>query len=268
MRLAKLDRYFLILAALFALAVLRGRSLPGEDVLPDLFGAMVEGPVLANAAGGKAAQRQKVSALESENASLRREVEQLRGDVENARSLRRYFDKLKWRQRPRAVAAWVVGIDPDHYRRSFRIRTSSGERLRLDPVNGPHRLAVVTGRALLGVVDFIDNRRLSTVRRIDDDRFRIEAEVTTPAGVVRGIVEGRGEEQLSLGFVRHVKQLSLGMEVFTSAYDPDIPPGLLIGRIESIEDPENDGVEEVRVVPAAAFVRLGQVEVLVPKQGS
>ena len=113
MRLAKIDRYFLVLAALFGLAVVRGRSLPGEDVLPDLVGGMVDGPVLAQVVGAEATERRRLAELESENASLRREVTQLRGDVENARSLRQYFDQLRWRQRPRAVAAWVVGIDPD-----------------------------------------------------------------------------------------------------------------------------------------------------------
>ena len=66
--------------------------------------------------------------------------------------------------------------------------------------------------------------------------------------------------------MRLVRELEEGTPVFTSSFDPDIPPGLLVGRIEKAIDAEGDGVVEVSVRPAAGFVRLGQVEVLVPER--
>jgi cell shape-determining protein MreC len=262
-RLAKIDRYLLVLAALFGLAIVRGRSLPGEDVLPDLFGAVVEGPLRAGVAGD-VDPAQKTNALESRIASLQREVRELRGRVQDARDLRKYFDELQWPARPRAVHAWVVGIDPDPWQLTFRVRVGGDEGVRLDPENGPRRLAVVNGRALLGVVVAVDNRRLCTVRRVDDDRFKLEVEIETAGGVVRGIAEGRGDEVLAIRFARRTRQLEPGQEVFTSAYDADVPSGLLVGRVDKVEDKENDGVLEVSMAPASSFVRLGQVDVLVP----
>ncbi len=266
MRLAKIDRYLLVLAALFGLAIVRGRSLPGEDVLPDLFGAVVQGPILAGAAADKEGKH-KTNALQSEIAGLKREVRELQSQVQSARDLRKYFDEMKWPERPRAVHAWVVGIEPDPWQLSFRVRVGGDAGVRLEPLKGPRRLAVVNGRALLGVVVAVDNRRLCTVRRVDDGRFQIEVEVEVEGRLVRGVVHGKGDETLALRFTRLAEDLEKGMEVFTSAYDRDIPAGLLVGRIEEVADAENDGVTEVTVVPAASFVRLGQVDVLLPPQG-
>ncbi|MHC4940558.1 MAG: rod shape-determining protein MreC [Planctomycetota bacterium] len=266
MRLAKIDRVPLVLAALFGLAIVRGRSLPGEDVLPDLFGAVVQGPVRAGAAAGKDGKH-KTEALESEVAGLKREIRELRGQVQSARDLRKYFDEMKWPARPRAVHGWVVGIEPDPWQLGFRIRIPGDEGVRLDPENGPRRLAVVNGRALLGVVVSLDNRRLCTVRRVDDGRFQIEVEVEINGQIKHGIAQGTGDETMSLRFTRLAKDLELGTEVFTSAYDRDIPAGLFVGRVEEVTDREKDGVHEVKVVPAASFVRLGQVDVLLPARG-
>jgi len=265
-RLAKIDRYLLVLAALFGLAIVRGRSLPGEDVLPDLFGAVVQGPILAGAAADKDGKH-KTNALQSEIAGLKREVRELQSQVQSARNLRKYFDEMKWPERPRAVHGWVVGIEPDPWQLSFRVRVGGDAGVRLDSANGPRRLAVVNGRALLGVVVAVDNRRLCTVRRVDDGRFQIEVEVEVEGRLVRGIAHGKGDETLTLRFTRVAEDLERGLEVFTSAYDRDIPAGLLVGRIEEVADAENAGVTEVTVVPAASFVRLGQVDVLLPPQG-
>ena len=83
---------------------------------------------------------------------------------------------------------------------------------------------------------------------------------------MRGIAQGKGDEAIGIRFARFAEDLKPGMEVFTSAYDRDIPAGLLVGRVEKVADEERDGVTEVTVTPAASFVRLGQVDVLLPAQ--
>jgi len=39
-----------------------------------------------------------------------------------------------------------------------------------------------------------------------------------------------------------------------------------VGRIQSVKDAASDGIHEILVTPASAFVRLGQVEVLIPRR--
>jgi len=267
MRFRRIDRFLLVLAVLFVIAALRGRSLPGEEILPDLYGSFVERPLLASTMGKDEAPDKEAARLRSEVDSLKREVGQLRTQVAETRRLGQYFDKLQWRRVPRAVSGWVTGIDPDPWQRTLRVGcgTEHGVALSADPELGPSKLAVVSGTALLGVV-IRAHRRDSTVRRVDDDRFRLEVEIQTPAGVLRGVVSGQGGPLLALRFVRQVRDLQAGMGVFTSNFDPDVPPGLLVGRLESVSDEEGDGVKEVAVQPAASFVRLGQVDVLVPQR--
>ena len=263
MRFSRIDRFLLVLAALFVLAALRGRSLPGEEVLPDLYSTFVQRPLLAATSGEGASETQQITKLESQVASLEREVRQLRDQVADTRRQGRFFAELKWPTPPRSIPAWVTGIDPDPWQRAFNIGAGRADGVKLGR-NGHQKLAVVSGRALLGIVIEAE-RRISTVRRIDDDRFRLEVELQTPEGVLRGIIRGQGSEQMTLRFVHRARELADGMPVFTSSFDRDIPPGLLVGRIRSVKDAESDGIFEVAVEPASAFVRLGQVEVLVPR---
>jgi len=268
MRFHRIDRFLLVLAALFVVAALRGRSLPGEEVLPDLYGTFIERPLLAGTVGKSESPAKEAARLRSEVASLEREVRELRTQVTETRKLGQYFDQLEWPRQPRAVPAWVTGIDPDPWQLTLRIGcgTENGVALAGNADHGPQKLAVVSGKALLGVV-IRTHRRDSTVRRVDDDRFRLEVEIQNGTDVLRGIVSGQGGPLLALRFVRKVRGLKVGLPVLTSSYDADIPPGLLVGRIEAVSDEEGDGVREVAIQPAASFVRLGQVDVLVPRRG-
>ncbi|MHC4954417.1 MAG: rod shape-determining protein MreC [Planctomycetota bacterium] len=269
MRFSRIDRFLLVLAALFVLAALRGRSLPGEEVLPDLYGSLVQRPLRAGTANLGASPAREEEDLKSRVASLEREVRQLQEQVASTRELAGYFDKLEWPEPARAVGAWVTAYDPDPWQRTFRIGSGSNSGIRVGGVrvggvHQPEKLAVVSGSVLLGVV-IRSSQREATVRRVDDDRFALEVEVESPAGVLPGVVKGRGDQMLSLHFVRLVRELKAGTPVFTSSFDRDIPPGLLVGRIEKATDTEGDGVVEVSVRPAAGFVRLGQVDVLIPR---
>ena len=256
MRFRRIDRFLLVLAVLFVVAVLRVRSLPGEEILPDLYGNLVERPLLATTMGKSESPDKQAARLRSEVASLKREVQQLRTEVEDTRRLGEYFDTLEWRRAPRAVSGWVTGIDPDPWQRTLRVGCGTDQKVPLiNSDAGPTKLAVVSGRALLGTV-IRTNRRESVVRRVDDDRFKLEVEIKSPAGVLSGVVMGQGGPLLSLHFVRPVRGLQVGGEVFTSNFDPDIPPGLLVGTLEKVSDEDGDGVTEVTVEPAASFVRL------------
>ena len=63
--------------------------------------------------------------------------------------------------------------------------------------------------------------------------------------------------------MRSAGALAKGQEVFTSSYDPKIPPGLLVGTIDEVKENEGEGgPARVSVRPAASLSRLAQVEIL------
>jgi len=254
MRFRQIDRYLLLLAGLFVLAILRRTDFPGEEVLPDLYRATIHKPLLAQVSGALAQPQLDLTRLRSELEAAHHENAQLRQQLDSRRELGRYFRGITWRRPPIARPAWVLSVENDLYVQTFQIDEGSSSGIASE-------MAVVTGKALLGRVTHV-MRRLATVRRVDDPNFRIEIEVALGDGeYARGVAQGNGARGLEVRFLRAAK-VAPGAAVFTSAHDKKIPAGLLVGWLEKVEDAERDGVLEVTVTPAAALGRLSQVEVL------
>ncbi len=254
MRLRRIDRYLLLLAVLFTVAILKTADFPGEEVVADVYRAGIFRPLLAQAARSAAEEQVDLVRLRSELESARRENTRLREELENTRRLQGYFEALRWDAAPLARPASVVTVDADPFRRSFEIDVGRAEGL--EP-----GLPVVTGTALLGLVRAI-HQNGAFVTRVDDPNFRIEVEIETEAGPLPAIAIGTGERTMALRLLRGVRDLTGGLPVFTSSYHKLVPPGLLVGRLEVSDDAGHAGARLVRLVPAASLVRLAQVEVL------
>ena len=257
-RFRKINRYLLLLSALFVLAVLRDTDLPGEEILPDVYRATLHGPLLAPAAAAAHSDALNLVALKSDLEVSRREVRQLKEQLERTHQLRDYFQALVWRERPQAVPGWVFAVDTDVYRRSFFIDRGGNDGI--EP-----GMPVVIGTALLGVVITVEPR-LAVVRRLDDPAFRLEVEIETEQGVVHGVAHGNGDSGLDVRFVRSAESLRPGDSAFTSRYHEQIPPGLFICLVEKVDDVDQDGVHEVAVTPAAALGRWAQIHVIKKKK--
>lgn len=254
MRLRKIDRYLLVLALLFLMAVLLPGDLAGEEVLPDLFRVAVHRPLLAPLAQAVNGRTLEVTALRSELEAARREIRILKEQVQRRDELARYFRELKWEARPEAVPAWVSAVDADAFTRKLFISIGAAD-------GAAPGQPVVEGKALLGLVISVEPHH-AVVRRVDDPGFRLEVEIETEKGVERGVAEGNGARGLEVVFVRKADALKPGDPVFTSRYHELVPPGLLVGWVETVDDIDRDAIPEVTVTPAAALGRWAQVEVL------
>jgi len=253
MRFRKLDRYLLVLAGLFVLAVLRRSDMPGEEMLPDLYRAAIHEPLVAQMAGAPSDADEVVS-LRNELATAKQKIRMLEQQLSNRGELARYFRKLEWEAQPEAIPGWVFSVDTDNFRRNFRIDCGLGAGV------GPG-LPVVRGHALLGIV-FRAASHHAFVRRVDDPAFRLEVEIETEGGVERGVATGDGDRGIDVRFVRQARVVKEGDAVFTTRYHRLIPPGLLVGRVAKVEDMDQNGILEVEVTPAALLGRLAQIEVL------
>jgi len=254
MRLRRIDRYLLLLAVLFVVAILKTTDFPGEEIVADVYRAGIFRPLLAQAARSAAEDELTLVRLRSELETARRDITRLREELENTRRLHGYFEALRWDAAPLALPASVVTVDADSFRRSFQIDIGSGASVR-------QGLPVVTGTALLGLVRHVENN-IAFVTRVDDSNFRIEVEIETESGPVACVAEGTGDPTLALRLVRGVRDLRPGLPVFTSSHHPLVPPGLLVGTLLVAGDEQGLGTRQVRLLPAANLVRLAQVEVL------
>jgi len=259
MRIQRFHRYLLVLAALFVLAVLVRDDLPGEEMLPDAYRAAVGRPLVQPLAVAVHDGAVDAAEMRSRLAVAERQVRELTEQLERAHELERYFGQLRWEAPARAVPAWVFSVEADDYRRAFKIDrgTSSGVNV---------GMPVVAGRALLGVVMHADGN-IATVRRVDDPSFRIEVEIEGEGEVVRGVARGDGDRGVDVRFVPRATALRKGLKAFTSRYHVQIPPGLYVGDVSDVADVDEDGLQEVALLPAAALGRLSQVHVLLqPKR--
>lgn len=255
MRILRVDRFLIVLAALLALAVLRRGEWPGEEALPGLMRAAAPRALLAQAAQGGA--ESEAERLRSELASARLEIGQLREQVERTRELAGFFEKLRWKRPPVAIPAYVCGLEPDAFRRSFRIDV--GAAAGVTP-----GMAVVSGAALLGLVHSVSGTH-TVVLRTDDIRFATEVEIRSGGTSARGIARGRARGQgggIRVDFIPRQTPVERGQEVFTTAFGEEIPPGLVVGWVEDFEDVDDDGFLDISVRPAAEVRGVAQVEVL------
>ncbi|MBA3683944.1 MAG: hypothetical protein H0W72_01710 [Planctomycetes bacterium] len=113
-------------------------------------------------------------------------------------------------------------------------------------------MAVAIGWSLVGVVAGVQPSRC-LVRQVTDRESRIPAAVFADSDLVaEGVLSGTGERASSLlDFVedRPGLQLSAGMQVMTAAFDPNLPPGMVLGTITAAERSAQSAQWRIQVTP-------------------
>jgi len=254
MRFARIDRYLLLLAVLFVIAVLKPGDFPGEEVLPTVYRKAVYQPLLAQAADAAHGDTIDIVKLRAELAVAKHRIAELERQIDADSQLAAYLKRTRFERRLRAVEGWIYAIESNPYRLGFRVDLNEKHNVR-------RGMPVVVGQALLGRVVAVE-RRGATVRRLDDRAFRIEVSIVTSDGAVPGVARGNGERGLDVKLVRGAGALRAGDLVYTAREDARIPGGLFVGEVSSVEDIDENAIPEVTVTPAVALGSWAQVTVL------
>ena len=251
MRVHQDQKFFLVLAVCFIAGLLGPARLPGEGILPSVYRSWIYMPFFAPAQLGSVELSPEARAL---LAVKDREIVELKELLANQRQASRFLDKLEWRRPVTATPAWIVGVEPDPYRRFFRVHIPSG--------GAPEKGTPVTvGDTLVGVVDS-NAAGDPAIRRIDDTGFKLIIEILAGEEHLQGIATGTQPGSLRVEYVRGTAPVEVGAPIFTTAYDTKIPPGLLIGWVTRVDDENRDGILEIRAEVAALQRHLSQVEIL------
>lgn len=191
----------------------------------------------------------QLARLQSENVRLRMELK----DYKRLRAQLglRSFDDFT------AIPAYVLAmsLDPFHSRLVIGRGTRAGVTLGA-PV-------VVNGSTLVGFISAL-HEETAILQLLYHPATSLPAEVDNAAGS-RGLLQGKAFTALLLSSVPRDKALRVGDTVVTVHRRPDVPGGLLIGRVSEVTDEPHEPFLQARVEALFDPDALYAVAVLVPK---
>jgi rod shape-determining protein MreC len=118
---------------------------------------------------------------------------------------------------------------------------------------------VITAEGVVGLVTATSRHAAKTMLLLDR-QSAIDGIVQRSRA--RGIVRGRGTDQLAFEFVVRGGDVKIGDIVITSGLGGVYPKGLRIGEVEELLDPGGGLLQTATLRPAVDFGRLEQVFVM------
>ncbi len=143
----------------------------------------------------------------------------------------------------------VVGLDVKPWFRSVLVDRGAGHGVR---AGNP----VITAEGVVGLVTATSRHAAKTMLLLDR-QSAIDGIVQRSRA--RGIVRGRGTDQLEFEFVVRGGDVVVGDVVITSGLGGVYPKGLRIGEVVEISDPAGGLLQTADLRPAVDFGRLEQV---------
>lgn len=217
---------------------------------------------LADGAAGLWGRFTEIGRLRRENLRLRAEVEALRREVARLREASAEAERLErllaFRARVgyRSVAARVVGRDAARWFSTLVVDRGSRDGIR--PGTPAVTPTGVVGR-VIEVTPFA-----SRILLIADSRSAVGVFVQRTRDAA--VVEGRNTERLHLKYLSTAAQVRAGDLLVTSGLGGVFPPGLVVGRIATVEREEGALLQEAEVEPAARLDRLEELLLLLPQE--
>jgi rod shape-determining protein MreC len=209
--------------------------------------------------------------LESDNQTLREQLAdaqtQLTGDQELQQRVATLEDLLGLRSTldPEAVPAVVIGNGVSNFDWTVTIDKGTSDGI---AVGQPVVAGSSTSPRLVGIVVSVTPVS-SDVELLIDQHFQVAGRLSVTSET--GLVQGRGEQDLTMGLISPDAQVNLGgdqpIEVFTVSYEINgqhgrFPPDILIGQVASVVKNANTLETSVTVRPAVDFSALQYVLVL------
>jgi rod shape-determining protein MreC len=178
--------------------------------------------------------------LEEENAELRAQLDQVRGDEVREITDREVLEQLlaateiTFADDIEQVAARVVAGPVSSFEETVTIDKGSDHGIE-------EGMAVVTGAGFVGRVERVTSNR-SVVLLLNDARMTVSARLVTTQGL--GRVDGRGAQRSPVVELLADEQASEGEILQTSGLEGSLyPPGIPIGRIVSIPGGDADDAD-------------------------
>jgi len=192
-------------------------------------------------------------ALRAENERLNAEVARLREDETRLQQLSQLLQVKQAHPEEQFLAANVFAREPSNVKEMVAIDRGKRDGVR-------EGMAVVTeGGSLVGSITHVFDD-YAWVMLITDPDSAVTAMIQESRD--QGVVSGSYSRRLTMEFLRQAAVVNEGDMVLTSGIGGNFPPGLVIGRVSSVESSRQEIFKNVTVEPLASLSRLETVLVL------
>lgn len=200
---------------------------------------------------GGSSLEQENQRLRDENAELRQQVVRLKEAEAQNKVLRQQLN-FSADIAGKLQAAAVVAYQPDSFRQFITINRGRKDGLKVG-------MAVVAEGSLVGKISEVSSSH-AKVFLINNPDFKVNGLVQESRA--SGTVKGQLGSGLVMDKVPQGEDLKPGYSVVTSGLGGEFPKGILIGRVESVDQSENAIFQTAQLATPVRFQRLELVFVL------
>ena len=194
----------------------------------------------------------QIRTLADSNAQLEQQVGELHRRLSDDTELRRENESLRRQLNfgttavANLIPAQVVAYQSDNFRQFLTINRGSRDGLK-------EGMAVVSEGYLVGKITEVMPAS-SKVFLVVDPAFRVNAidQTSRASGTIHGQI-GNG---LVMDKVAQSDTITVGDTIITSGLAGDLPPGLLVGQVESVSSKDNAVFQSAQVTSSLKFSKL------------
>lgn len=226
----------------------------------DGFGlvSIVARPVEGLLSGGGAAVHDfwgsisRISTVSQENKSLQEKNRKLEAELEQAKVFReenislRQLLELNISARGEGLAAEIIARDPTNWFERFTINRGKSKGINKNMI-------IQTPEGLAGQITQLDDNT-ATVRTILNPRSAVPVYIVESGTF--GILVGDSSPICTIKFIRNINFMQEGHLVVTSGMGDIFPPGILVGRITTVQGSVDSLSSRAKVKPFVNFEKL------------
>lgn len=197
--------------------------------------------------------RQRISALESENARLQVQIVELQNLVSEAQVLASLVDFARARSENQYIAGQVIGYDPSPFIHYIIINRGSDDGLR-------RGMPVVTAQGLVGQISAV-TAGAARVQLITDSAMAIN--VHLQQADTDAVLRGQITANINLEKIPQSAKVQPGDLILTSGLGGSFPPNLVIGQVTTVRKLDYELFQTAEVQAAVDFNQLEIVLIIV-----
>jgi rod shape-determining protein MreC len=193
-----------------------------------------------------------------ENDELKAQLDRLRMENQKVQELERENKRFKtllglMEKKPNTlIAAKVIGEDLKNWFRCIIIDKGKSQGVR-------EKMPVITPKGIVGQVVEIDQWH-SKVMIINDTNSSIDVNIDGKS--TRGLLEGTGQNILTLKYVIKNDGIEIGDKLFTSGKDGIFPQGIPVGIVMTVDRNKPGIFADIDVMPYNNFKQLDEVLII------